>query len=472
MEKEQKKSKRAVPLKFNLAFATGEITDAVSYQGFSFLIFAFYYSIVGIDLKYVTIIYVLWSIYNAFNDPILGGFSDKTRTRKFGGGRRRPWMIVAWIPLSLIMFFLFTPFSTYADHPVWVSIYFFVIICLFDTIYTMFSLNRTSLYPEMFRTDKEREEAGTGRRLMMIIGLILAMGLPTFIIGDLTDPANHYKYWIAGAALGVIVFITAWINLKWGVKEPPLEHMEKIDTIGVFKSIWITLKNRKFLIFVLCSMMNWYIFALFPMIIPYFSKYVLGIHAGADWMAENYGIYAALLLLVAFLSSAIGVLIWSKVDSLLGSKLGFILSQIYWVLVLIPLFFVNNYFVALGIMALNGIGLGGSPYFIDRNISNIADDDELQTNQRREASYYGVHALIIRLSGILAIVSIFIMLGSKWSIFHEVDFTSNPPIVELKSLVSWFPAGALVLGIIFLLLYPLNKKKVDILQANYKKSKK
>ena len=31
MEQEKSKSKRVVPLKFNLAFATGEITDAVAY---------------------------------------------------------------------------------------------------------------------------------------------------------------------------------------------------------------------------------------------------------------------------------------------------------------------------------------------------------------------------------------------------------------------------------------------------------
>ncbi len=468
MEQEKSKSKRAVPLKFNLAFATGEITDAVAYQGFSFLIFNFYYFVVDMDIFYITLLYALWSIYNAFNDPILGGISDKTRTKRFGGGRRRPWMIAAWVPLSIIMFFLFTPFTTYAQNPVWVSIYFFVIICLFDTIYTAFSLNRTSLYPEMFRTNKEREEAGAGRRIMMILGLVLAMGLPTFIVGDLSDSNNLYKYWIAGAVLGVIIFITAWINIKWGVKEPPLEELETRETTGVFKSIWITLKNWRFVIFVLCSMMNWYVFALFPMVMNIYHKFILE----QPWMGDNTSIFAALLLLVAFLFSGLGVIIWSKVDNKLGSKVGFLLSQIFWIVVLIPMFFVNNYFVALGIMALNGIGLGGSPYFIDRHISNIADDDELKTGQRREASFFGVHALIIRLSSILAIISMFIILaGTDYNIFSAAD-VNNPPITGLKSLVSWFPAGALILGVIFLLIYPLNRKKVNVLQDIYKENKK
>jgi len=461
---EKKESRFKVPLKFNLAFATGEITDAVAYQGFSFLIFTFYYSVMGLNVKHVMAIYILWSIYNAFNDPILGGFSDKTRTRKLGGGRRRPWMIAAWVPLSMIMFFLFTPFVPPGTNSVWVSIYFFFIICIFDTIYTAFSLNRTSLYPEMFRTDREREETGTGRRIFMVLGLILGMGVPTLFIPVLTESTqqNVYNYWIAGAVLGAIVFVTAFVNLKWGVKELPVEELEKKETFGVFQSIWYSLKNWKFVVFILCSLMNWYVFAIFPMIMPIYSEFVLG---------ESNSMLVVLLLLVAFLSSAPGVAFWSFVDSKVGSKMGFVISQAYWVAVLIPLFFVTNYWVALVMLALNGIGLAGSPYFIDRNISNIADEDEQKTGQRREASYYGVHALVIRLSTIFAIVSVSSVLSRYgWSLF-DPEVVSVDLVTGLKSLVSFFPAVALVIGIIFLLIYPINKKKVDEMQALYKEGK-
>ena len=466
MEQEKKKE-RIVPLKFNLAYASGEITDAVAYQGFSFLIFNFYYFVVGIDVKYVMLIYILWSIYNAFNDPILGGMSDKTRTKRLGGGRRKPWIIASFIPLSLVMVLLFTPFSDYATNPVWVSIYFFLIMCVFDTIYTAFSLNRTSLYPEMFRTDREREVTGVGRRVMMVIGLIVAMGIPTVIFMLLGEEdmtlAPQWSYQIVGAVLGVIVLITAFINIKWGIKEPPLEELEQKETFGIFKSIWVTLKNWKFVIFVLCSMMNWFVFSLFPMIMATYTKFVLD---------ESNSLFASILLLAAFLCSALGVVLWSWVDSKLGSKVGFILSQAFWIAVLIPLAFVRNYWIALAIMALNGIGLGGSPYFIDRNISNIADEDEIITGQRREASFYGVHALIIRLSSILAIVSVSgILAASGWSLFSDAN-VANPPVFGLQSLVSIFPAVALAIGIILLLFFPLNKSKVDELQNVYKKKKK
>ena len=452
---------REVPIGRNLAYASGEITDAVAYQGFSFLIFTFYYAVIGIEIKYVMLMYILWSIYNAFNDPIIGGLADKTRTRKFGGGRRRPWMVVMWIPLSLIMFFLFTPFATYAEAPVWTVIYFFIILCLFDTIYTGFSLNRTSLYPEMFRTDKAREEAGMARRIMMVFGLITAMVVPTLIIPDLTlsTQENIYLYWIAGAVLGIIAFITAFINIKWGVVELPVEEMEAKETMGVFQSIWYSIKNWKFVVFALCSTMNWYVFGLFPMITPIYAKFALG-------MDES--IYASLLLLIAFLSSAPGVALWTFVDNKLGSKVGFIISQAFWIVCLIPLFWVTNYAVAAVLFALLGIGLGGSPYFIDRNISNIADEDELRTGQRREGSYYGVHALFVRMSSILAIVSVSVILSRYgWSLFNPEN-VSGDLLTGLRSLVSIFPSVALAFGIVFLLLFPINKKTIQEIHAETK----
>ncbi len=59
--------------------------------------------------------------------------------------------------LSVVMLLLFTPLQ---GNTTLTLVYFLVIICVFDTFYAAYSLNHTSLYPEMFLTDKAREEAG------------------------------------------------------------------------------------------------------------------------------------------------------------------------------------------------------------------------------------------------------------------------------------------------------------------------
>ncbi len=428
-------SKLEVPFGKNLAFGTGEIADQLAYQGFTFLIFTFYFSVVKLDAKYITIVFIIWSIYNAFNDPILGSLSDRTRTRKIFGGRRRPWMIVATLPLALVMFLLFTPpgGQVVGGYNIWTIIYMLFIMCLFDTVYTAFSVNRVSLYPEIFRTDKAREEVGAVRRIVMVFALLIAFIMPTLLISDMTleDPTKFqqvlWEYQFTGIIFGVIILVTALINILWGAKEAPYEELEKKKPLKLFESLKVSLKNKKFVIFALCSTMNWYVFGLIPTIMPIYIKSIVDFSTDPVALAlESLGeLRISIPLVLAFLMSIFGVLFWSYIDRKLGSKIGFILSMAWWAVVLIPLIFINSYLGILIIMVLNGIGLGGSPYFIDRHISNIADDDELRTGQRREGSYYGVHALFVRLSTILSISSIAIVLTTNGWVGIR-SYGSNP----------------------------------------------
>ncbi len=412
----------------------------------------------------------------------MGSLSDKTKTKKFGGGRRRPWMVTMAIPLSLVMYFLFTPPGGQVqtgENPAWAIAYFMIIICVFDTIYTTYSVSRTALYPEMFRTDKAREKAGAVQRILMVIALLVAFVLPTLIIEDMTlkNSSNYestlWQYQLTGIIFGVIVLISILINVFWGTKELPVDELEKKETMSIFKSIKESLSNKKFVIFALCSTMNWYVFGLLPTIMPIYIKTVIDFDTDPVVLYfVSKGIPADLLisipLVIAFLTSILGIVFWMFVDRKLGSKLAFILSMGLWAAVLLPLIFINNYLWVLVIMALNGIGLGGSPYFIDRHISNITDDDEIRTGQRREGSYYGVHALFVRLSTILSIGSIAIVLSTNGWTVYEPEVVISQLIFGLKSLVSLFPAGALIIGIVILLFFPLNRTEVAEMQQKLK----
>lgn len=71
-------------------------TDVVLFQFFTFLIFTFYYAVVGLDVNLIILGFILWSFWNAVNDPMLGAISDKTSTK---WGRRKPYIIAGIYPL-------------------------------------------------------------------------------------------------------------------------------------------------------------------------------------------------------------------------------------------------------------------------------------------------------------------------------------------------------------------------------------
>lgn len=453
--------KSEVSMKLKLSYGIGEVSDMIAYQGFSFLIFTFYASVLKVSVFAVTLVFIVWSIYNSLNDPILGAISDRTKTRRFGGGRRRPWIVSMIIPLAAVMYLLFTP---PIGNMAYTALYMFMIMCVFDTFYTAYSLNHTSLYPEMFSTNKAREEAGAVRRILMVVGLVVAFVVPSIFISDLTGNADQAltirQYQTTGIVFGILIAITVIIHVLWGIKEPPYEKIEKKKTLGFIDSFKVTLKNKKFIIFVFASTMNWYVFGLLPMIMAVYGTCVLGLQGNS--------LAISALLLVAFLCSIPGVIIWSKVDGKVGSRKGFMIAMACWAIFMLPFLFIRSYPLALINMAFAGIGFGGAPYFIDRNISNIVDDDEFKTNQRREASYYGVHALFIRLATIIQIVTVALVVSTVgWTI---IDVTNVTPqiIFGLQMLMSIFPAGTLIIGIVILKFFPLTKKVVDEIQRKKK----
>ena len=92
--------------KMRVSFALGEVGDNVALNIFQFLVFTFYFTVVKLPVLWISLGFILWSVWNAVNDPLVGYFSDKTRSKR---GRRVPWMMAATIPLSIIVILLFTP---------------------------------------------------------------------------------------------------------------------------------------------------------------------------------------------------------------------------------------------------------------------------------------------------------------------------------------------------------------------------
>ncbi len=466
------------------AYGMGEIPDMIAYQGFTFLIFTFYSAVMRVEINAITVVYIIWTLWNSLNDVIFGTLSDRTRMKKFfGGGRRKPYMIMMLIPLSVIMVLLFTaPVTNVGSGPTETglvlftlgginftiqSLYMLLVMLFFDTIYTIYSINHTSLYPEMFITHKAREKAGAMRRVLMVFGLLIAFAVPTFMVDEYIPETGNletalFQYRIAGLLFGALIFITILVHVVWGVREPPYEEMEKKENLGWKESLKRTVFNGKFMIFVLCSMMNWFVFGLVPMIFPAYGEIVLTAVPGADPAFS-----VTLILLILFICSIPGVYFWAWLDSKLGSKKAFMINMAAWALTFVPILFLTNYFAVLGVFVIMGFVFGGPPFFIDRNISNLVDEDELKTGQRREASFYGVHAFVIRLAAILNIVSVNIVFTyNGWG--DLVDAAAGADPTGIKMLMSAFNLGAMLLGMFFLLFYKLGKKEADALQVKMK----
>jgi len=153
--------KESGTLKKAFFYSFGQISDVSAYQAFILLIFTFYFTVVQINIWLITLGYFIWTVWNMFNDPLIGYLSDRTHTK---WGRRLPYIVVFFVPLAVVMYLLFTPpLSVGPINEVGNFYYFLMIILVFELFYTAFSLNLTSLFPEVFMTEQERTKANNVR---------------------------------------------------------------------------------------------------------------------------------------------------------------------------------------------------------------------------------------------------------------------------------------------------------------------
>jgi GPH family glycoside/pentoside/hexuronide:cation symporter len=432
--------------KKGILFGIGQFSDAIASQMFTIYVFTFYYAVVGLDVNLITLGFILWSVWNAINDPLLGALSDRTKTK---WGRRTPYIIASIIPLCVVIVLLWTPPT---DSAIASFIYFLVVMALFDTFYTMYDLNYCALFPEMFQGLSDRAKASAVKQIFTVLGLLFAFLLPTFIIPDLTDSTYITEYMYAGIVMAIIIFVGAIIMIKFGIKERT-EFSEDYKTApSIITSLKFSLKNKSFRIFIIMNVSYWYVVGMLPMVAPLYGKFVLGI---SDAMLLG------ILLGLAFISAACFMAFWRFIINKVGMKKGVMISMVVFIISLAPFMLIFNLETAFIAFIFVGIGISGAIYFGDILLSAIIDEDELTTGTRRDGGYYGINALLTKLSTILVILSINVVLNSVgWKIYDPVVVTAYT-IFGLRSLMFIFPAVALIIGLIAIRKFPLTKEKYE-----------
>ncbi len=432
--------------KKGILFGIGQFSDAIASQMFTIYVFTFYYSIIDLDINLITFGFILWSVWNAINDPLLGALSDRTKTK---WGRRTPYMFASIIPLCIVIILLWTP---PIDSAISSFIYFLVIMVLFDTFYTMYDLNYCALFPEMFQDLSVRAKASAFKQIFTVLGLLFAFLIPTFIITDLTDSAYITEYFYAGIVMSTIIFIGAIITIKFGIKERT-EFSEDYKTApSIITSLKYSLKNKSFRIFIIMNVAYWYVVGMLPIIVPLYGKTVLGI---------NDATLLGLMLGLAFISAALFMALWRFIVVKVGMKKGVMISMVVFIITLAPFMLIFDITTAFIAFFFAGIGISGAIYFGDILLAAIIDEDELTIGTRRDGGYYGINALLTKLSTILVILSINVVFNSVgWATFDPVG-TTDYTIFGLRSLMFIFPAVALLIGLIAIRKFPITKEKYD-----------
>ncbi|TFG26420.1 MAG: MFS transporter [Promethearchaeota archaeon] len=422
------------------SFGMGSFAQWFINSAFNVWVFTFYFTAVGLPVTYIMLAYIVWTVWNAFNDPLLGYISDRTRTK---WGRRKPFIVLGTIAVLIIEVILWLPPT---DSHFITFIYLLIMLILYDTFYTQITFF-DSLFPEMFISVKERAEVNTIKQILATVGLIFAFLIPGIFIGDLTRKEG---YLINGIVTSIIIGISLLIAIKWGIKEREEFKLDHKQEFGYFQGLKYAFKNKGFVLYTIMFFLYEYILLTLATTIPLYALHVLGV-------TDTFLI--SLLLGVNFIAGVLTVIIWMKLDVKLGSRKAYMIAVIVSIIAFIPFLFIATFTMALIFMIFSGIGMGGMLYFIYLIVADPIDNDELETGIRREGTFFGITNFFMRLSMILSIVTVSLVFSSTgWE-----SYTPNPRadvIFGLKALIVIFPGIAMVVTLILLYFYPYTKERV------------
>ncbi len=237
---EQKNTNVKVPLISKIAYGMGDVGCNFSWMFVGNFLMIFYTDVFGIGMSAVAGLMLFSRFWDAVNDPVIGGLSDKTDTR---WGRYRPWLLIA-APLTALVLML-----TFWAHPDWSSaakiIYMAVTYCILVLGYTCVNIPYGTLCGAMTQNIEERAKINTFRSVsaMVAIGIINIITVPLIAaLGKGNDKRGYLLIAVIYGCIFAACHIFCFAKTKEVVKVPEKQKTPlKVQLSAVAK-------NRPYLI--------------------------------------------------------------------------------------------------------------------------------------------------------------------------------------------------------------------------------
>lgn len=437
----------------NLLYSCGGFAASLSLSVFSTYVTFFYIDVLKMPSAVIGIAMVIYGLWNAVSQPIIGQISDRTRTKR---GRRIPYILYCMLPFALFFTLIWIPPVKWMHGSIAEMFTYFILITFaFDILATFVFLNWTALFPEMFKTQKQRTKVSAFKQIFGMLGGILAVALPPVIYPIIGWGAM-------GISFGVLTLVFLALSLMGAKEDPACSHNEGISLV---KSMKVALTNKSFLTYVMTDFFVVFTYTLIAAVLPFYAKYVLRIQ----------GVQNSLLMGGAFITALLCVVIWGRIANKIGSKKTIVISLVLYGMALIPYWFSTSFPGAFIGSLLVGIGMAGANVNLVVLLSDVIDEDELKTGVRREGVYFGINGFMERivvcaealiLSGVLAM--------SGYNANLSAAQQPQSALVGIRVILVLIPLAAITGAFLFIRKYSLTgdrlrevKRKLEPLDSTF-----
>ena len=198
----------------------------------------------GIDSNLLGTLVVVWTIWDAVNDPLMGALMDKAFTKKRDPrGKFRPWLLRATPLLAVTAIALWTVPTFFEGITLLVVL--FSLKILYEAAYTMFNIPMGSLLSAMSTNDVERASLSSARGAGSGFGNAIPGIVAPLIIADFGERETT-GYMIVGVGCAVVGFVVCLFHYAMTEERTVVDTKTNAEDIKVTDILTVLSKNRPF----------------------------------------------------------------------------------------------------------------------------------------------------------------------------------------------------------------------------------
>ncbi len=412
----------------------------------------YYTSELGVSLFLVGNMLLFARVLDVFTDPLIGYWSDRTRTR---WGRRRPWIVAGAPIMTASFFFLFLPpedtavlAELFSFIPLEYLYAFHLFVCLMGLYLalTMILIPYYSWAAELSPDYRERTRITGWRSAIGIVGNMAAQGVPIIALVFFDYGGDKAVMTI----LGIMMVITLPLGVFLTVTQVPEPKDYVSSTTPILEGLRLMWRNGPFKRLIAALMIGSTAFNITTPLYSFFVGYVLG----APTMT-------VVMLAFFYSSNFIAVPFWVWLSNHIGKHRAYAASFIL-IGCAHPLYIFHgwgDFWWMIPISIVSGFAGGAFATLPNSMKADVIDLDYMMSGDNRAASFFATWSFTAKMSAavggwialnILALIGFVPQLGADNSTEHmlglRILFTVPPAIL-------FFTAAAIIWN------YPITEER-------------
>jgi len=447
---------------FKFQYSVGAVANGIKTDMFTFFLLFFYSRVIGLDPLLASLAIGAALIVDSITDPLMGTISDRTNTKL---GRRHPYMLVSFIPVSIFYILLFTP------KPDWDitqnQLFWWMFVCASFTRIgmTLFEVPHRSFGAEITKDYVERTKLFSWREMFAwvagISNAFLAYNIffrstPEYPYGQL-NPESYFPLALTGAIFMVLSLLYSSITTTNKI-ENLSKWTEAVTLKQIIKELKIAISNKSFILFFLGSL---------TLSISWGLLNSLTLFINTDFWGLK-GSQIGIFLYIYFGAAFLAFYITPKFVAIIGKR-NFVLLCVLGVALSAPIAFISYnlgltpekgtttlvLFLCVPLIFISTLSIAGN-MARDAMIGDIADEVDLQSGKRQEGVLYSAVSFVQKVNTAIGSLTGGLTL---W----VLNITAETPTYD-QAYSLFFVQGVigpilLIIPILFFYFYSLDKKR-------------